>query len=482
MIRELLSKRFSYLIILVFTVTNSILIYFNFYYLLLLPILVITGFLYIFYLDVVFLIIVFCTPLSFNFENLDIGGVGFYFPTEPMLLAFTFIYIFKSILNPETKKQINYVKSPILLIIILQLLWIFITSITSEYPSVSFKFLLARSWFIIPMIFYGISFFRREEKSVYYFFIAFLSSMFITTSYTLINHMFNGFSEESGHWVMWPFFKDHTSYGAILAMSIPINIWTIYYTRNKLFRNILSTGFIILLIGLYFSYTRAAWLSILIAAVVFLLYYFKFKFKWLAIMVVFPMIFIAVNFSELSYLIQKNDSEHTTENFSERIESMSNVSSDASNLERLNRWSCAVKLFLKRPLTGWGPGTYSFVYAPFQSSKDLTIISTNFGDGGNAHSEYLGPLAEQGIIGFIINLFLIGFIFISTGLQYVKCQNIYYKNLILVIILSLVTYFSHGVLNNYLDTDKAAVPVWGLVGIFIAIKPFLGSDFHKEHK
>ena len=56
------------------------------------------------------------------------------------------------------------------------------------------------------------------------------------------------------------------------------------------------------------------------------------------------------------------------------------------------------------------------------------------------------------------------------------------KNLILVIILSLVTYFSHGVLNNYLDTDKAAVPVWGLVGIFIAIKPFLGSDFHKEHK
>ena len=122
MIRELLSKRFSYLIILVFTVTNSILIYFNFYYLLLLPILVITGFLYIFYLDVVFLIIVFCTPLSFNFENLDIGGVGFYFPTEPMLLAFTFIYIFKSILNPETKKQINYVKSPILLIIILQLL------------------------------------------------------------------------------------------------------------------------------------------------------------------------------------------------------------------------------------------------------------------------------------------------------------------------------------------------------------------------
>ena len=83
---------------------------------------------------------------------------------------------------------------------------------------------------------------------------------------------------------------------------------------------------------------------------------------------------------------QKNDAEHTTEKFSERIESMSNISSDASNLERLNRWNCALELFYKRPFFGWGPGTYSFVYAPFQSSKNLTIISTNFGDGGNAHN------------------------------------------------------------------------------------------------
>ena len=45
---------------------------------------------------------------------------------------------------------------------------------------------------------------------------------------------------------------------------------------------------------------------------------------------------------EISYLVQKNDAEHTTENFSERVESMSNISSDASNLERLNRWNCAI--------------------------------------------------------------------------------------------------------------------------------------------
>ena len=83
------------------------------------------------------------------------------------------------------------------------------------------------------------------------------------------------------------------------------------------------------------------------------------------------------------------------------MESFSNVSSDASNLERLNRWSCAWAMFQERPLWGWGPGTYQFEYAPFQTSDLRTIISTNNADLGNAHSEYLGPLAEQGVVGLV---------------------------------------------------------------------------------
>ena len=38
-----------------------------------------------------------------------------------------------------------------------------------------------------------------------------------------------------------------------------------------------------------------------------------------------------------------------------------------------------------------------------------------------------------------------------------------------MIIVSLATYFSHGILNNYLDTDKASVLVWGLISLFICI-------------
>ena len=37
------------------------------------------------------------------------------------------------------------------------------------------------------------------------------------------------------------------------------------------------------------------------------------------------------------------------------------------------------------------------------------------------------------------------------------------------IIISLSTYFIHAFLNNYLDTDKAAVPIWAMCAMIIAM-------------
>jgi hypothetical protein len=34
-------------------------------------------------------------------------------------------------------------------------------------------------------------------------------------------------------------------------------------------------------------------------------------------------------------------------------------------------------------------------------------------------------------------------------------------------LLGLVTYFTHGVLNNFLDSDKAAVLVWGSAALLV---------------
>ena len=36
-------------------------------------------------------------------------------------------------------------------------------------------------------------------------------------------------------------------------------------------------------------------------------------------------------------------------------------------------------------------------------------------------------------------------------------------------LLGLITYFLHGFLNNFLDTDKASVPFWGFIAAIVAL-------------
>jgi O-antigen ligase len=161
---------------------------------------------------------------------------------------------------------------------------------------------------------------------------------------------------------------------------------------------------------------------------------------------------------------------------------MSNISSDASNLERINRWQSALRLFEDKPVFGWGPGTYQFVYAPYQRSKEKTIISTNLGDKGNAHSEYLGPLAEEGLPGSLFVILLVGMV-IYTGIKvYIKTKDREIKFLSMMSLLGLVTYFAHGFLNNFLDTDKLSVPFWGFIAILTALDVYHLTDSEKEHK
>jgi O-antigen ligase len=124
-------------------------------------------------------------------------------------------------------------------------------------------------------------------------------------------------------------------------------------------------------------------------------------------------------------------------------------------------------MFRERPFLGWGPGTYMFKYAPFQLSSEKTIISTDFGDLGNAHSEYIGPLAESGVLGSL-SFILIGILSLVTGFRvYQKITEKPLKHIVLGLILGMITYLIHGSLNNFLDTDKASALFWGFTAVFV---------------
>jgi O-antigen ligase len=259
-------------------------------------------------------------------------------------------------------------------------------------------------------------------------------------------------------------------------MFIPPVLALFFSKRYALVWKLIIGGLLgILLIGMVLSYTRAAWVSLAAVGALYGLMRVGFKLKTLLLLGTAGLAAGTLVLDSLLIQLERNDQD-SSDDLAEHVESISNVSSDASNLERLNRWSCALALFQEHPFVGWGPGTYQFVYAPFQRSEHLTIISTNNADGGNAHSEYLGPLAEQGLPGALFMLGLFGWVLHLGFKIYRKLQDPEERLLATGVFLGLVTYFVHGVLNNYLDTDKASAPFWGFIALLVV------WDLHSEKK
>jgi len=422
----------------------------------------------VFQTEKLFLSLAFLTPFSINIEEFS-SSFGLFIPTEPILFGLMLILGLFQLHTPFLDKQIW--KHPIVIAANLMISWMFITAIVSSNALVSFKFILSKLWFIIPILIFGTHFFKKEANRNW-FLRLFIIATSCTIIYTLIHHATYDFGEKEGHYVMYPFFKDHTIYGAIIAMILPLLLaWYFSEKYAPLIQILLSVMIIIVLFGLYFSYSRAGWLSIVASIIVGLIIYFKINYKIILTLVSFTFIFIISQWDIIQIELGRNKQEHTTEVFNEKIQSAVNVTTDASNLERINRWNCALAMFQVRPLFGFGPGTYAFEYAPFQEAKNLTIISTNFGDNGNAHSEYLGALSEMGLIGLVLFIVFIATIFYSAIQLFYKwpAEDQRTRILIFGIILSLTTYFCHAFLNNFLDTDKAAVPIWAMCSIIIVL-------------
>jgi putative inorganic carbon (HCO3(-)) transporter len=110
------------------------------------------------------------------------------------------------------------------------------------------------------------------------------------------------------------------------------------------------------------------------------------------------------------------------------------------------------------------------------------LISTNAGDKGNAHSEYIGPLAEQGLPAMLIVITIVVIMIMTAMKVYRQAEAKEVRVLALTSMLALITYFIHGLMNNFLDTDKASVPVWGFMAIIVALdlyskkKPALNKE------
>ena len=455
------------IVALLFFAAGCFFVYREQYLFLLIPVVGFVLTMFLFDLNKILILIAFLTP--FSVEVALVGESKLSILTEPLLIIFSFVFVLKLLVGGTYDRRLF--KHPITIAILLFLLWTLITCITSEIPLVSFKLIASRFWFIIPFYFGAIYAFKEPKMFKQFFFAYSISLMIIVlaSAYTIFA---GGFTKKLLHHSMRPFYNDHTEYGAVLALFVPVCwMYLLQKTKDNLHKLLLLIPFAVLTFGLILSYSRAAWISVVAAIGVYFLIKTKIKMKWMMMgAVLVASVFFTYQF-EVIYKMGKNQQDSSND-FLGHIKSISNISTDDSNLERLNRWASGFRMIEERPFWGWGPGVYQHRYAPYQKSYQLSMISTNAGDGGDIHSEYFGPLVESGVLGILLKLSIFILTFITGVKVYRKAEDKSIAVLALYLTLALLTYYIHGVFNNFLNDDKLAIPFWAFTATIVALDIF----------
>ena len=174
-----------------------------------LPVILAILLIVIFSFDKIIYLVVLFVPLSLPLSQI-VPGFGFdmYLPTEPLLFGLLIVFLLKLIYERGFDKQILI--HPVSLAIYINLIWIFLTALTSTMPVVSFKFLLSRIWFVAGLYFLTAKMFS-EGKNLEKYIWLYVISLVIVIFYTLNRHLGYGlWNKEVANFVPSPFYNDHT--------------------------------------------------------------------------------------------------------------------------------------------------------------------------------------------------------------------------------------------------------------------------------
>ena len=414
---------------------------------------------------------IFFVPLSMTANDL-FGGAGLTMPTDPFCLIVLGLVIFKMV--SERKAFLDYINHPIAWLLLLNGFWLLFTAIDSVRPTVSIKWFIQYSW-LVGVFFFVPAFMFRDKRTMYRFLQIVSVGFLIALNTIFIIYLSSGRNPFGLRFNPGPFFVDHTVFGAFTAMWVPLMVIMAFrMDLSKREKKLARAALFFFVIGLFFSYSRGAWAS----CVASLAFMWIFAIGKKARRYIIPVLFFGLCIGGYFYYNNSSSASSQTKaavsrkDLSSHIASVTNFKTDYSNAERINRWYCAIEMWKRDPWTGYGPGTYAMEYATFQRAVYTTPVSTNHGDNGTAHNEFLLALSEQGIPGMAITLILF-IVPIVIGLRgYERARDKNTKSLYLGVTFALVAYDIHALVNNFLDQDKIAMTYYGFLAILLALDKY----------
>lgn len=391
-----------------------------------------------------------CIPLS---VEMYFGPLGTDLPTEPLMIALTGIFILHFLRYGATYDR-RYFTHPLALLMYLHLGWIFLTTLFSEGFLVSLKFTLAKCWYLGAFFLIAERFIRTPKDIDRVFTLIFWPLLFVAAQ-SIVRHAAIGFDFEDQFKTIAPFMRNHVSYAGILAVMAP---WMVYlYQRHqpKGLKRWFYLGLALFwLIAVYFSYTRAAYVALVLAAGTAIVIQLKLLRPLIVVAIVGVLGFSAYLLTDNTYLEFAPNFETTVahKEFDDLLAATAKFE-DVSTMERAYRWVAGGNMVPYHPWLGWGPGNFVNFYKSYTVSSFTTYVSDNPENSG-IHSYYLMTLVEQGFIGLIILLIFLFGILIYGEKLYHRITDPDRKRAIMAALLSMVVIYAFLLINDMLETDK----------------------------
>ena len=407
-------------------------------------------------------------PLSIPFHTT--GGAVLGFPSEALLLLIAAYLFLASAVRPFLPG--NIFRHPVVVLILAEVIWMLICGLLCDDPVVSLKRVFMRALFVQVFLLYPIHLFLKKGVHYYVPFLFYGVGLIWPVIHSYQFHMEFYFAQSAAYKMCMPFFVDHTIYGACIAFVLPMLLIVTFSKETLRMRGALHFIIVLLTVLLIaaeiLSFSRAAWVSLIAAGFFALLLLLRVKLRGVIALLAIAGIVTAVYSDRIYQSISENDAISNKGGIGAHLLSATNVQSDASNTERINRWICAWKMALDKPITGHGPGMYQFVYGKYQERVHMTRISTFSGNRGHAHSEYFTPLSETGFPGGILFLVIVITV-IGYGMKVIYSEtDRRFKLLLYGAVLGLITFYVHGVFNAFLDADKMAALVFVSIAIIVS--------------
>lgn len=390
--------------------------------------------------------------LPFSFEYNFNSSLGTDIPDELLMLLTAGLYLLYAIFNRRTiSAQIR--QHPLIFLLTLLMSWMLVTVLFSTDPLISVKYGLAKGWYLGAFVLAPVLVFTNKSAITKAARLL-AAAMLIVVLIALVRHGLSGFRFATINEALSPFFRNHVNYSAMLVCLLPLWVAFFHLSTNKTVRRLIVAVIVLMLLALFFSYARGAWLALVAGAGAFVLIRKqKLVLAYLMVLVLAAGTVFWLR-EDNNYLRFAHNYQRTIfhQDFGEHLVATYKLK-DVSTAERFYRWIAGVRMIKDQPLTGFGPNTFYENYKPYGVPAFKTWVSDN-PEHSTVHNYFLLTVIEQGYPGLFFFLLLLGAMLWYAQHLWMRVKDPFYKATAMVTGVIVVMIITVNCLSDLIETDK----------------------------